>query len=75
MSIASFITADFEARNEPIFDPEKDRCKTIDVCKQISCCNGFYVINKLDDIPIQAGFYESPLVRKRLNGFQIKLIK
>ena len=37
--------ADFEARNEPIFDPDKDQCKTIDICKQVPC-NGFYTINK-----------------------------
>ena len=49
------IVADFEARNEPVFDPDKDQCKTIDVCKQIPCWNGFNVINKLNDLPVQAG--------------------
>ena len=48
-SIYSIIIADFEAENEPINDQNKQGCKTIDICKQIPCCNGFYVINKLND--------------------------
>ena len=60
MSLYSMIVADFEARNQPIFDPDKDQCKTIDVCEQIPCCNGFSVINKLNDLTVQGGYYKSP---------------
>ena len=60
MSIYSIINANFEARNEPIYDQNKQGCKTIDICKQIPCCNGFYVINKMNDLPIEIGSYKSP---------------
>ena len=53
MPIFSIIIADFEARNEPICDQDKQQCKTIDICNQVPCCIGFYVINKLNDLPIQ----------------------
>ena len=36
MPINSIIIADFEARNESIIDQDKQRCKTIDICKQIT---------------------------------------
>ena len=52
--------ADFEARIELIFDQDKDQCKTIDVCKQGPCFNGFFVINKLNGLPIEATYCESP---------------
>ena len=48
MPIYSFFDADFEARSEPIFDKVKQPCKMTDVCKKIACCNGFYVVNKLN---------------------------
>ena len=59
MPIYSIFFADFEARIEPMFDQDKTQCKTPDVCKQIPCCNGFYIINKLNDLPIEIGYYKS----------------
>ena len=70
----SLIIANFEAGNEPIFDQEKQHCKTIDVCKQIPCCNGFYVKNKLKDLPIQMGYYKSPFGQNKVNWFLKKII-
>ena len=55
MPIYSISDADFEARSEPIFDKDKQHCKTIDVCKRIACCIGFYVVNKLNVLPIEMG--------------------
>ena len=60
MPIYSMIFADFEARNESIFDQDKQQCKTMDICKQKPCCNGFYVVNKLNDLPIEIAYYKSP---------------
>ena len=67
------IIADFEARNEPIFDQNNQHCKTIDICKQIFCCNGFYVINKLNDLPIEKGYYKSPFGRNNVEWFLNKI--
>ena len=53
------IIADFEAIHEPIFDKDKQQCKRIDICKQIPRCNGFYVINKFNDLLIDIGCYKS----------------
>ena len=69
----SMIIADFEARNEPIYDQNKQGCKTIDICKQIPCCNGFYIINKLNDLPIYSGYYKSPFGQNNVEWFLIKI--
>ena len=61
--------ADFETRYETIVDQDKVQCKTIDVCKQIPCCNGFYIINKSNELPIQAAYYKILSDRIILNGF------
>ena len=53
MPIYSITFAHFGARNEPISDQDKQQCKTIDIRKQIPCCHGFYVINKLNDLPVK----------------------
>ena len=73
MSIYSIIIADFEARIEPVNDQDKHHCKTIDVCKQIPCCNGFYVINKLNDLPIEMGYYKSPFGQNNVEWFLTKI--
>ena len=59
MPIYSIIIADFEARNEPIVNQDNVICKTIDICKQIPSCNGFYVINKINNLPIEMDYYKS----------------
>ena len=56
MPIYSIIIADFEARNEPIINQDNVTPKTIDICKQIPCCNGFYVINKIIDMAIKMDY-------------------
>ena len=56
MPIYSIIIADFEARNEPIINQDNVICKTSDICKQIPCCNGFYVINKKINLPIKMDY-------------------
>ena len=55
MPIYSNIIADFEARNKPIINQDNDISKTIDICEQIPVCNGLYIINRIDDLPIEAG--------------------
>ena len=55
MPIYSIIVADFESTNTPIINHDNVTSKTIDVCKQIPCCNGFYVINKINNLPIKMG--------------------
>ena len=65
--------ADFEARNEPVVDRNRQQSKTIDICKQIPFCNGFYVINKLKDIPIEMDYYKSPSGQNNVEGFLNKV--
>ena len=43
MPINSVIIEDFEAENEPINDQHNNHGKTMDICKQLPVCNGFYV--------------------------------
>ena len=59
MPLYSIIIADFEARNEPIISQDNVVSKRIDVCKKIPCCNGFYIINKINNLPIKMGYYKS----------------
>ena len=73
MPIFSFITADFEARNEPIVNQNNQHGKTIDICKQIPCSNGFYIINKLNDLPIEMGYYKSPFGQNNVKWFLNKI--
>ena len=73
MPIYSIIIADFEARNEPIINQDGDISKTIDVCKQIPCCNGLYVINKIKDLPIEMGYYKSPFGENNIKWFLNKI--
>ena len=73
MSIYSIIIADFEARNEPIINQDNVISKTVDVRKQIPCCNGFYVINKLNDLPIEMGYYKSPFGENKVKWFLNKI--
>ena len=75
MPIFSLNIADFEPKNEPIFNQDKQHCKTIDVCKQILCCNGFHVINKLNDLPIEMGYYKSPFGENNVEWFLKKILK
>ena len=56
MPLYSLIIADFEATYEPILNEIIPDCKTIDICKQIPCCNGYYIINKLTNLPIDSGY-------------------
>ena len=60
MTKNSVIIEDFEAENEPIIDQDNNHGEKIDICKQLPVCNGFYVINKLNELPIQAGYHKSP---------------
>ena len=71
--IYSIINADFEARNEPIINQDNVVSKTIDVCKQIPCCNGFYVINKINNIPIKMGYYKSTFGGNNVKWFLNKI--
>ena len=69
MPLYTMIIADFEARNEPIINQDNIINKTIDICKQIPCCNGFYVINKLTDLPRDCGYYKSPFGSNNVEWF------
>ena len=69
MPLYTMIIADFEARNEPIINQDNTINKTIDICKQIPCCNGFYVINKLTDLPIDCGYYKSAFGSNNVEWF------
>ena len=71
----SIIIADLEARIEPIFDEDKQQCETIDICKQIPCCNGFYEKNKSIDLPIEMGYYKSPFGQNNISWFLYKINK
>ena len=73
MPIYSSFDADFEARSEPMFDKDKQHRKTIDVCKKKGCCNGFHVINKLKDLPIEMGYYKSPFGQNNVEWFPNKI--
>ena len=73
MPIYSMIIADFEARNEPIANQKTQHNKTIDICKQIPCCNGFYIINKINDLPIEIGYYKSPFGQNNVKWFLNKI--
>ena len=69
MPIYSIIIADFEARNQPIINQDNVMCKTIDICKQIPCRNGIYIINKINNLPIKMDYYKSSLEKIMSNGF------
>ena len=73
MPIYSIIIADFEARNEPILNQDNVVSKTIDVCKQIPTCNGFYVINKINDMPIKMDYYKSTFGDNNVKWFLDKI--
>ena len=73
MPIYSIVIADFEARNEPIINQDNVISKTIDVCKQIPSCNGLYVINKINDMPIEMGYYKSPFGKNNVKWFLNKI--
>ena len=73
MPIYSMIIADFEARNEPIDNTDSVICKTIDVCKQIPSCNGLYIINTINDMPIKMGYYASTFGENNINWFLNKI--
>ena len=73
MPIYSIIIADFEARNEPIINQDNVISKTIDVCKQIPSCNGLFVINKINDMPIEMGYYKSTFGGNNVTWFLNKI--
>ena len=73
MPIYSLIIADFKARNEFLSDQDKQHCRTIDICKEIPCCNVFYVINKLNDLPIEMGYYKSHFGQNNISWFLNKI--
>ena len=73
MPIYSIIIADFEARNEPIINQDNVISKTIDVCKQIPSCNGLFVINKINDMPIEMGYYKSAFGENNVKWFLNKI--
>ena len=75
MPIYSIIIADFEARNEPVINQDNVVSKTIDVCKQIPCCNGLYVINKINDMPIKMDYYKSAFGDNNVKWFLNKINK
>ena len=73
MPIYSIIIADFEARNEPIINQDNVVSKTIDICQQIPTCNGFYVINKINDMPIKMDYYKSTFGENNVKWFLNKI--
>ena len=73
MPIYSIIIADFEARNEPINNQDNVISKTIDVCKQIPTCNGLYVINKINDMPIKMDYCKSTFGDNNVKWFLNKI--
>ena len=73
MPIYSTIIADFEARNEPIINQDNVLSKTIDVCQQIPCCNGLYVINNINDMPIKMDYYKSTFGENNIKWFLNKI--
>ena len=73
MPIYSIIIADFEARNKPIINQDNDISKTIDICEQIPVCNGLYIINRIDDLPIEPGYYKSSFGVNNVKWFLSKI--
>ena len=73
MPIYSIIIADFESRIEPIINQVNVTSKGIEVCKQIPCCNGFYVINKIKNLPIKMDYYKSTFGEKNVKLFLNKV--
>ena len=73
MPTYSISIADFEARNEVIINQDNVISKTIDVCQQIPTCNGFYVINKINNLPIEMDFYKSTFGQNNVKWFLNKL--
>ena len=73
MPIYSIIIADFESRNEPINNQDNVIFKAIDVCKQIPSCNGFYVINKINNLPIKMDYYKSTFGENNVRWFLKKI--
>ena len=73
MPIYSIIIADFEAKNEPIINQDIVVSKTIDVCQQIPNCNGFYVINKISNLPIEMDYYKSTFGENNVTWFLNKI--
>ena len=71
--VYSIIIADFEARNEPIITQDNVVCKTIDICKEIPSCNGFYVINKINNLPIEMDCYKSSFGENNVIWFLNKI--
>ena len=67
------IFTDFEARNDFTFDQDNQQCKTIGICNSIPCCNRFYVVNKLNDIPIKIGYFKSPFGQNNVDWFLEKI--
>ena len=73
MPIHSLIIADFEARKEPIYNENKQHCNTTDITKQIPCCNGFYIINTITNLPIYSGYYKSSFGKNNVEWFSNKI--
>ena len=73
MPIYSIIIADFEARNVPINNQDNVVSKTIDVCKQIPTCNGLFVINKINDMPIKMDYYKASFRDNNVKWFLNKI--
>ena len=73
MPIYSIIIADFEARNEPIINQDNVLSKTIDVCHQMPSCNGLYVINKINDMPIKMDYYKGTFGENNVKWFLNKI--
>ena len=73
MPIYSIIIADFEARNQPIINQDNVSSKTIDICEQIPSCNGFYVRNKINNLPIEMDYYKSTFGENNVKWFLNKI--
>ena len=73
MPIYSIIIAVFETRNEPIIVQDNVISKTIDACQQIATCNGFFVINKINNLPIEMDYYKSTFGENNVKWFLNKI--
>ena len=73
MPIYSSIIADFEARNQPINNQDNLSSKTIDICEQIPSCNGFYVIKKINNLPIEMDYDKSTFRENNVKWFLNKI--
>ena len=73
MPIYSIIIADFEARNEPIINKDNVTSRTIDVCNQLPSCNGYYVINKINNLPVEMDYYKSTFGENNVKWFLNKI--